>query len=268
MLLRLASVLTVIAAISASLTVPVLADTMTSIGVTGFNRDMIVEAGGGIDAINASFDGGWGTNGSAGSMGTSLYGQGVLGDATRGLVDGVYTSNCNSNTTFQLQAFNSNNALYLDHDAHTTGTLTLTSPKAFNQLAFFSTGGSSQVQYTIHYADTTTTVNAFYVTDWFAGGSSIAENAKGRVYWDGSAWAAEPATEGLTGSGASIYQTTITGVDSTKSITSIEFAMIDSGTKKAAVFALSGHAVPEPCSLLMLISGSLGLLVYAWKNRK
>jgi hypothetical protein len=241
---------------------------MTAINVTGFNRDMIVEAGSGADSVNASFDGGWEANGRSGIMGTSLYGRGALSDTTRGLVDGVYTSSCDSSTTFQFQAFNSSNALFLDHDDHTTGTLTLTTPRAYTQLALFSTGGVSTVQYTIHYADAATTIGSFDVTDWFTGGSSVAENAKGRVVWGGGSWIADSSTESLISAGASIYQTNITGIDATKGITSIDFAMIDTGSKKAAIFAVSGSAVPEPCSFVMLTCGLLSLLAYAWRKRK
>lgn len=263
---RLTIALSAIASLSATFA---LADTMTAVSATGFNRDMIVEIGGNATAVNATFDGGWGGIGDGSALNTAFFQQGAVSDSTRGLVAGVRTSSSDANTTFSLQSFNSNNALYLDHGDHTSGTLTFTTPRAYRQLAVFSSsgGGSPTVGYTIHYADSTTQTGSFTSKDWFGGGDTVAVNEKGRVYYD-SAWTLDPNTESLVSLGASIYQASITGFDSSKTIASIDFAATSDNTAKTAIFAISGTSVPEPGTLLMSLCCAIGLTAYAWRRRK
>ena len=70
-----------------------------------------------------------------------------------------------------------------------------------------------------------------------------------------------------TSDGTKIYELDITGIDTSKSISSITFSGM-TGYTTAGIFALSGAPVPEPGTISLLSAGVIGLLAYAWRRRK
>jgi len=227
--------------------------------LTGFNRDVVVErtAAGGdtapyaqpFDSVNAFtfFEAGLSAINYTGGNPT------VEGMPTNRLV----TSALDGATVFQLMPYNANNALYLTNGS-SSGTLTLSTPTAYNSLSILATtangAAASQSGSTgtlvLHFVNGATSAPlAFYAPDWFdnagAGLTHVGEIYAGNY---GAFYTDNPA-----GNDPNFYQTTINLAAlalNTNKITSITFTM-PSGTgtyssTATGIFAVSGSVFQRP----------------------
>ena len=189
-------------------------------------------------------------------------------------------SQCDSATTFKLAPFTSSNSLLIDYDLddYKTGKLTLGTAARYSKLAVFGASGSGgkTIAYTLTYADNSTSTGSLYIGDWFSNATNVAvmEHSRARFRTNSpegndDSWVLDPSTLSRT-DGANIYQSNISGVDSTKQLVSISFAgtSADAGNGGTAIFAVSGTAVPEPSAVSLLGLGAGGLIAYAWRKRK
>jgi len=155
------------------------------IAVTGFNQDMVVEAGAVNDptthyagAVTATMDAG-----TAKTFNT-WYENGLPGGAGGGLPSpGVFTSAADPTAQFQLAPYTGLNALLLDQ-ASSTGTLTFATPAAFTSLSILTSSGlgsatSPVLALTIHFADGTPALSGLSVVspDWFNQGPAALRNS-------------------------------------------------------------------------------------------
>lgn len=155
------------------------------IAVTGYNEDMIVEAGAqqfvGQSYTTASMD-----NGTA-NTGTSWYETGF--STTPYFAAGSGVPSAGAGFTSQTQAdhhykmapsYTANDAAYVD--ASTSDTITFSTPAAVWALSFLASAGHGpvNVNYTIHHNNGTTETGTFAAPDWFAT-NSVAWAAGGRV---------------------------------------------------------------------------------------
>ena len=116
-----------------------------------------------------------------------------------------------------------------------------------------STGnGDSNLSVTVNFADLSTETFPLTGTtgieqDWF-GGTGIAYTAGGRT--EGSGF-------GTPGDNPRLYQSVFTLVNQTSAVTSVT---IGNAGGNSAIMAISGEAVPEPTSAVLLGLGALSLM--------
>lgn len=180
--------------------------------VTGFNIDIIANGGDGtgnsVDATASTLD-------SADGL-YVYYTQGFLtASPTVGLPTTGFVSAKDSKTTFQLQPPEGDNALLLKPLA--SGSLTFSSPSKFTNLALLVTGfhGDISVSYKISYSDATSDAGEFIANDNFDK-EGFAIRGFGRV-GRGSDYVQTPQDN------PRLYQVTLTGFSTSKTINSIEF---------------------------------------------
>jgi hypothetical protein len=234
------------------------------IAISGFNQDMVVEAGAVNDpvthyegAVTATMDAG------IAKKDNTWYEQGLAGSGGGGLpTGGLFTSLSDPSTQFQLAAYTGNNALLLDA-ANTSGTLTLLTPGHFSSLSFLTSSGSvfqsaPTLGLTIHFADGSSALSGLGIVspDWFDH-SPTALNASGRVGVDTGNF------DHVGTSDPRMYQETVQLPSNAwgHPISSIDITWTSNGSDNShtGIFALSGVSVPEPSSVAMLGSGVLGL---------
>ena len=246
------AILTVFAS-SILISVPV-QSALVPIAFSGYNQDVIVEATAIQDAdvrgfITASMDGGAAENG-----GTFYQTGFVLASPTTGLPTGTIRDSDTGSGTFQLQLATENNAVLLNNTTP-TATLTLATPAAYSNIAFYSaTGnGSGTVTYTINFVGGATESGTFGSPDWF-NSSPTAMIASGRVnnVETGS-------TDNVGGENPRIYEALLNVSNTDAPIESITLSR-DTANGNTAVFALSGTVVPEPASAGLLATAALGFL--------
>ena len=218
------------------------------ISVTGFNYDVIVEAGKATygNSLTASFDGGPGN-----AQGDNTFSALGANDAhvDAGLPAGTtFTSALDANHSFALASADGNNAIQLSK-VTSSGTLMFSQPAAYSALSFLVSGGwgGGNVGYTIHYADSSTATGNVTVADWSDAGGAI--NAKVRT--NNYTWDGKPVMNNY-GENWSLFQQDVTGLGTTSNVTSIDFAYTTTGNNTPAIFAVSGAVVPEPASLAVL----------------
>ena len=223
---------------------------------SGYNADVIADAGdttipvssvsaGGIDSQFAYYQAGF-----------------VTLNPTFGLpTGGTVTSVSDANTTFSLRPAGGSNVVQLTNAAP-SATFSLTTPAAYSSLSFAATAtnGNHPFNYTFSYTDgTSSSAQTLTGPDNF-GGTPVAIFTGGRV---------DIASGGASTDNTNprIYQLDTTGIDSSKTLSSISFTATDlgdPGTIRQTVdfFGFSGTAgaVPEPASLGLLGLGGLTLL--------
>ena len=183
------------------------------------------------------------------------------------LVGTPFTSTANVNTTFTLLPDTaSTHDIFVDQQntGPTGGMLTLSTPTAYSSLALLVTGfdGAQTGRFTLNFADGTTQTGTFSAPDNYTTGlASQAVGANERVNVTGNAFA----NAGFNG-GPFLFESDIAVTD-TSALNSITFAgsIIPSngGDAGYAVFAVSGHAVPEPSTYALLALGAASLVFVA-----
>ena len=141
------------------------ATNMTPVTVTGFNRDVVVEntaSGPPFTGAAMEFNAG---------EGTAFYQRGLPGHGFGLPVSGLFI-NPNDYTVFQFQPYTANNALVLSSDtAISSGTLTLTPPTVFSQIAILANSGNGDsigsAGLTLNFQDGSTFATNYYAPDWF-----------------------------------------------------------------------------------------------------
>lgn len=244
--------------------------TVSPIAVSGYNQDVIVEAGAPANAAGvttATMDGG-----SANNNGT-WYEQGYNGAApANGLPThgSTITSASASDHTYQFASSYGpgNGAAGTTNDAFVVGqgtgspTITLAVQAAYSTISLVGSSGNgpNPVSFTIRFTDATTQTGTLSVLDWF-NGAPAAYIANGRVTVGSGSF------NTVNGNNPRIFDFDIT-VNSTVPISSI--ALSSAAAKTAAFFAVSGAQIaPEPSSLaLILLAGCGGLGLIAVQRRR
>ena len=156
------------------------AQTFTPIAVTGFNADIVAEAGNSALAATSTV-----IDGSNHVIHTTAFA------TSNGLSGGITPTGTfiNGTKTWQMAAFNTNNALYMGLPANAvpntvgTATLTLTTPAIYSQISLlaFSTEGTSTLLVALNFTDgTTTSGGTISIKDWF-GGTPFVVQGFGRI---------------------------------------------------------------------------------------
>lgn len=241
------------------------------IAVSGFNQDMVVEAGAANDAtthytnaVTATMDGG------TARTNFTWYESGLPGGTGGGLpASGVFASASDPTTQFALGSYTGMNALLLNAST-TSATLTLATPGQFSLLSFLTSTGSAffgtpVLWLTIHFNDGTPALSglSFASPDWFSTDPG-AIAGQGRVNVETGDF------DQVGSSFPRMFQRDVVLPVSARShtIASIDIAWASNGSDNAqtAVFALSG-TVPEPSSIVLLGTAAIALTATAWKRR-
>jgi hypothetical protein len=246
--------------------VPTVTRTSTPLAVTGFNQDIVVEAGATNDptnhylgAVTATLDG----NTTNPKNGATFYERGLPG-TNGGLPAGgaTFVSQNDPNTTFRLQSATGNNSLQLNA-SNASGTLTLSTPSAVSQLVVLATTGSGNnpsAPMTLHFSDHPDLVLAYAAPDWFfrdgAGLAGLDRINAGTGTPDGNT--TDPR----------LYETSLDltqfGVENNL-LMSITFGY--GGQGNTEIMAVSASPTPEPTTLGLFALGGMGLLARRRRNR-
>ncbi len=136
-----------------------------------------------------------------------FYQQGLNG-STRGLpLNGVFASQSDGSTAFQLGPYGAADALILGDTYAKSGTLNLSTPGAFNTLTVLaaSANGGGQGSFVLNFTNgTRSPVFAFNCQDWFYVVTNVAIQGFGRLKL-GSGWSIEDNGS----SNPNLYQTTV-----------------------------------------------------------
>jgi len=228
----------------------------TPISVTGWNRDVIVEAGATppYSGAAAPFD-------LPNNYG--FYEAGLSG-GTRGLPSSrTFTSLVDGTTVFQFQPYKAaNNALQLSASTSNSGTLTFATPGIYSSisiLAAAANSGASSGNLVIHFADASLSPTLqFNNSDWF-----FQPNPAIQGFGRQDLGSTTPEDNGA--SFPELYPTTLNlaalGLN-IKPIVSIDFLDLASDPRESTgIFALSGTLVPEPGSMALVATGAALLAV-------
>jgi len=178
-----------------------------------------------------------------------LYQQGLSG-STRGLpLNGVFSSQSDSSTAFQLGPYGAADALILGDTYAKSGTLILSSPVAFNSLAILaaSANGGGQGTFVLNFTNgTKSPVFAFNCQDWFNTVTNVAIQGFGRLQLGANLTVQDNGS-----SNPNLYQTTVNlaALGLTQPIASITFSNPASAagtTETTAIFAVSGMPASIP----------------------
>jgi len=235
------------------------------IAVTGFNQDLVVEAGTPVNAVSlqaavtATMDFGTAKTGSTWYQ----VGENVSAPTT-GLPTGTtFISGADPTTSFALQSAAGNNAVMVDA-AHTSGSFNLVSPSLFTSLSLLgaSANGNTTVGLTLRFSDATTlSLGNIVVKDWFQTGN-VAIAANGRVNVDAAFF------DSVNSGSPRLFQIdlALSGPALAKQIAGIDFSYVGApDVTRAAIFGLSGSAVPggsvpDSGDTLVLLLAGVGAL--------
>jgi hypothetical protein len=235
---------------------------VTSIAVTGYNRDIVVEAGAPVNAAgvtDATMDAGTGNNGG------TWYAQGFNTSApTTGLPAPGSTiislTAADHSYTFPLSYGPGNGAAGITPNAFVVGqnsgspTITLVTPLQYSTLSLIGSAGHGpvSVNYTINFTNGSPSQSGtISAGDWFNG--TAAYNANGRLTVNTGAF------DNVNAGNPRLYTFDIPVTNTTSPVASVTLSST-STTGTAAFFALSGTAVPEPSAALLAGLSVLGLL--------
>jgi len=240
----------------------------TPVAVTGFNQDMVIDAGtltlaAFQSASTATMDGGTAKTASTWYQ----VGENTSAPATGLPMGTTFVSASDPTTSFALQSAAGNNAIMLD-SSNTTGTFSLTSPTVFSSLSLLgaSAVGPTTLGVTLRFTDSTTlSLGSFVVPDWF-NGTPVSYTANGRVASNGF--------DAINSGNPRLYQLDLNlpGAAQIKALADITFSDLSGGLSRAAMFGVSGLAVPTPVpesasTLEFLIAGSAVLLGLRLRRR-
>jgi hypothetical protein len=200
-----------------------------------------------------------------------LYQQGLSGSA-RGLpFNGVFSSQSDSSTAFQIGPYGAADSLMLGDTYPKSGTLNLASPDAFNMLAILaaSANGSGQGTFVLNFTNgTKSPVFAFNCQDWFNTVTNVAVQGFGRLKL-GVSFAAED--DGS--SNPNLYRTTVNlaVLGLSQPISSITFSNPASAgaSQSTAIFAVSGMSTSiqlQPPAGLTAIPGTNATVQLSWNS--
>lgn len=248
--------------VGAALGARVFAAPVTPIVVTGFNHDVVVEAGAPATATGvttATMDGG------TGNTGGTWYEQGyntaapLTGLPARGTAI-ISASASDHSYQFPSSYGPGNGAAGTTNDAfvvgHGTGTptITLAIPAAYSTISLLGAAGfgPNTVNFTIQFTDASTQTGSLTVGDWFNGTAAYVTN--GRVTVGSGSF------DNVNAGNPRLYSYDIL-LGSTVPIQSIALSSA-SASSTAAFFALSGTAIPEPSSLALCgLGAGMGMLL-------
>lgn len=152
---------------------------MTPVAVTGWNRDLVVEA----TAVGPPYTN-YATEMNAGE-GNGFYQTGLPGYAWGLPPSGLFVSMVGDGTIFQFQSYTSSNSLVLSADTGlTNGTLTLVTPAIYAQIAVLAHSGNGTNpagSLTFTFSDNSQYVTTYYAPDWFNNSSNVAWFGSGRI---------------------------------------------------------------------------------------
>lgn len=232
------------------------------IPVSGYNQDIVVEAGAPANATGvttASMDGGSGNNGGA------WYEQGfnaaapLTGLPAKG---SVIVSAVAADHSYQLplsygpgngQAGTTNDAFVVGQGTGSP-TITLTAPLPYSTLSLLGSAGHgpNTVSYVIHHADASTENGQLSVGDWFNG--TAAYNTNGRLTVGTGAF------DNVNAGNPRLYAFDIALSNTTSPVTSIDLSSA-STTSTASFFSVSGTPAPEPGTLGLMAIAAAGALL-------
>ncbi|HEU5069997.1 MAG TPA: immunoglobulin domain-containing protein [Verrucomicrobiae bacterium] len=212
--------------------------TFSPIAMSGFNRDVIIEANNGAPTSGFTFSETTVTmdGGSPNNTANTFYEVGFNRDApTTGVPAAGSTWTFGNHTYTMAPSYKSNDVMYVaGFGTYTAGTLTLSSPAAYTGLSFLASAGNGPVgiNVTVHHADSSTEGFTINVLDWFSG-STAAWVANGRVQPENLA------LNNVNGGGCKLFANDIV-LASSSPVTSIDFAYSSGG--RAGIFSVSGQS--------------------------
>jgi len=198
-----------------------------------------------------------------------LYQQGLSG-STRGLpLSGVFPSQSDSSTAFQIGPYGAADALMLGDTYPKSGTLTLPSPQAFNSLAILaaSANGGGQGTFVLNFTNgTQSPVLAFNCQDWFNTVTNVAIQGFGRLQLGASLTVQDNGS-----SNPNLYQTTVNlvALGLALPISSITFSNPASAgaTETTAILGVSGMSTGiqlQPPAGLAAMPGTNATVGLSW----
>jgi len=228
----------------------------TPLAVTGFTRDMVVEAAaphvyaGLYTATTATMDGG--TNNTS----NTWYERGLnTGTPTSGLAPaGTSFTSTNGNYTFTMPStYVGNNAVYIASQVP-TGTLTFSAPTARTGLSFLSAcgGGEITINYTVYHQGGGTESGSFISRDWFnTGDTSQVFISNGRFNTDDATFNNVNVAAGQL---PRLFHADIVLTDTVNPVTAVDFGY-SSGGGRSSIFAVSGQATSGGVYSPMAVTG-------------
>ena len=226
-------------------TAPIITQQIKSIGLTGFNEDVVANGNNVSPASSSSnaFDDG---------NGNILYASGYtnasgVAESPGGLpVGGNFASTQNATRIFQLAAYNTNNSLLLrssganTYGGASTGTLSFLSQYRSPYSTLYvlaSTGsGTGMLNYTLNFADGSTAAGSLTFADWYLAGSNpqsaikLKRIARSNGVYD-------------TRYDFNLFELPITvaGANQSKVLNSISFSWTNAGAARVNVMAITGY---------------------------